>query len=106
MKHLARAKTCKEVQDGDELDELRKEKRKRSFTLYNDNNREKINKRQKDYDEAHKSGIRAKQSVRNAQNANANSARKADMLPNDRILAFKQEIIEGPNHVCLSCNKT
>ena len=28
------------------------------------------------------------------------------MLPNDRILAFRQEIIDGPNHVCLSCNKT
>ena len=48
LRHIALSKTnCEEAYGEDELNAMKTESRKRSKSLYNDANREKINKKQK-----------------------------------------------------------
>ena len=87
-------------------DESNREKVNKKQKSYNEANKEKINTRQKAYNETNKENIRAKQTVRDNQHAEEVKSKKEKMLWTERILAFKQAIVEGPNYVCLSCNKT
>ena len=114
VRHISLAKKCKEYY-GSELDELkeksRKESKKRINAKHNNANREEINKRQRTYNAAnresiieqqrtynaaHADEIREKQAIRNNENVKESQTKKDKMVPYDRILAFKQEIIDGP----------
>ena len=94
LTHLSQKEACNQAYGSAELDELKAENRKRSFKAYNARNKEVINQKQRRYDEEHKAERQAR-----------DWKKKDKMTAADRILSFKQDIIEGPNFVCQSCNR-
>ncbi len=95
---------------------------------YNNENSESIKRKQRVYDSNHAEAKRLKQSEYNRENAEsikekqrvynrensesirekqriARSSEKLSQEAAGRILKFKQDIIQGPNFVCKSCNR-
>ena len=65
---------------------------------YNSEHKDEINAKQRSYNIEHRVQIRDKQTI-------YRSKKKMNMTAEDRIKAFKRDIIEGPNFVCFSCRR-
>ena len=76
--------------------------------------REEITKKQRIYDESNQEEIKKRQSVYNKKNRKRicemqghRRNKKASLLTSDdRIQLFRQEIIDGPNYICKSCDRS
>ena len=93
---------------------INREQIKSKQRSYNEGHREQIRKKQKSYDEDHKEEIKQKKKLHYFENRVAilDGLREKKLLldknstPSDRILRFRQEIIEGQNFTCLSCHRS
>ena len=101
LKHLGPSKRCKAAYSQEEYDSLRIKGRKLSVqkaqATYRQNHQQELLLKHRDYNAANKEVLtEAKREERKAE--------KAETTSFDRILSFRQDIIEGPNFVCRSCN--
>ena len=119
-----RNKTCKKKYTLEELDALNESRdcatKKRKADNYTAN-KEKISKKNVDYYTANKEKISEKNAANKGairkRNSNYHAAnkdqiqmkrkvRKDNVSPSDRILAFKKDVIDGPNFDCYSCERS
>ena len=104
-RHLNNNKSCKAVYDDQEIETIRinraKEINKRRNKKDYEDNKEVILKRVKKNNSENIQKIKEY----NQKYYEANKMKQTDMLQESRILAFKQNIIEGPNFVCTSCRR-
>ena len=112
MKHISHSSKCK-VSYGSEYDNLRNFKAKEREKLYKDKKKiTKVEQNSKYYKE-HTEAIRAKQNEYkkenrfdiNAQKKQKIAKAKSERTPEDRFKAFKNDIKDGPIHVCMSCRR-
>ena len=125
--HLSRAKKCQDYYGGEFLS-LKAEARRRSVErytaknkdkirekqkVYGEENREEENKRKRKYREENKEKIRESNKIYYLDNRIGILERlrekaitlRENSTSKDRILRFRQEIIEGQNFTCLSCQR-
>lgn len=109
LQHIARTEKCKKKYGNAEFEALKAASKQRSKRAYNDQNRAIINAKQVRYDAQH----REEKQISNAEHWKKNrdslmqkrTLKRDNLLPSDRILDFKNSIIDGPNYVCLSCKR-
>jgi hypothetical protein len=126
-RHIGQSKICKELY-GKEFDNMKAEKKRQidldyykknaksikvKQTVYNSQNRDKINTRQKGYDSQHREEINTRQTAYNIEHREEikgkqkirRTKKQMNMTAEDRIKAFRKDIIEGPNFTCFSCKR-
>ena len=96
LKHLGPSKRCKAAYGKAEYDLLRSEGRKKAVQTYRANHKQELLLKHRDYNAANK----VPEAMREER-----KAEKSEKTTFDRILSFRQDIIEGPNFVCRSCNR-
>ena len=94
-------------------DESNREKVNAKQKIYNQSNSEEIAEKQRIYNQINKEQIKDKQKHYNRKNRKqicdiqaARRNKKANLLTaEDRFLLFRQDVIDGPNYACQSCER-
>ena len=102
LQHISRNESCKAKYGDTEFETLKAASKQRSKREYKQNNKATIAEKKARYNAKYNAQNKEERSKGNAE---YHQKRKAKQLPADRILAFRQDIIEGPNFVCQSCNR-
>lgn len=125
LKHLqSKGSECKKHYSNEDFLVLEK-KRDQARKEYNKQYRQKNQQKQKKYQQEHQQKLQKYQQQYQVKNKDRIKERKSanrvvntvqrsicrvnqrnSRTPDDRLLLFKRDIVDGPNFVCLSCNRT
>ena len=115
LAHLKKVKSCQESY-GDEYERMVKQKveeKSEYLKNYKDKNKKQIQPQRANYRIRNKKSISQKHQEYESSNRNLltqkkkihRQKKKMEMTSKHRILAFRREIIDGPNFTCYSCNR-
>ena len=121
LTHIARSKTCKNAYSDEEKTQMKSQKRKNYEEIHTDEinqkqarydlrNRDELLKKRKKHYKTNKPVILEKKKEHYEANKDEILRKKKEREQNidadKRLLAFKNEIKDGPTFVCLSCNRS